>query len=135
MIRFVFTIVLTFILSQQHVQERPNPLPECPESPNCERVGVRFEASANELREAVISALMEMNAEKIDAEEHSDHIAAVFRIPVFGFRDDVAVAIDGEAEPSVVYIRSASREGYYDLGVNGRRVKKLIKHIQRSLDS
>lgn len=135
MIYVLQIIILIFNLFIPIMQEHQNPLPECPDSPNCERVSITFDASAEELRQAVVAALMEMNAEKIDTKEGTDHIDAVFKIPVFGFRDDVAVAIDSEAEPSIVYIRSASREGYYDLGVNGRRVKKLIKHIQQALES
>lgn len=128
-------ISIIFTLSPFSVQESQNPLPPCPDSPNCERVGITFDATLEKLRESVIAALMEMNAETIETNDDTDRIDAVFKIPVFGFRDDVAIAIDGEAEPSIVYIRSASCEGYYDLGVNSRRVKKLIKNIQQALES
>lgn len=64
----------------------------------------------------------------------SDHkISAVFRIPVFGFKDDVDLAITSSETGSILHIKSASRIGYFDLGVNQRRVNRIIKQIKNKL--
>jgi uncharacterized protein (DUF1499 family) len=56
-------------------------------------------------------------------QETADYIWATFRTPVFGFVDDVEIRLDRKA--AVIHIRSASRVGRSDLGVNRRRVDLL----------
>jgi uncharacterized protein (DUF1499 family) len=51
------------------------------------------------------------------------HLRAEFRSAVFGFVDDVDCLLDPEA--SVIHIRSASRLGNYDFGVNRKRVEAI----------
>ena len=46
-----------------------------------------------------------------------------FRSPVFRFVDDVEFLFDRERR--LIHVRSASRVGYLDLGVNRRRVEKI----------
>lgn len=122
-------------------QEPPeNPLPECPGSPNCARESFYFEVPAAQLLEQVKATLQEMDAESIEtpANEAFSQISAVFRIPLFGFRDDVQVAVvpSGEvAQYAWLHIRSASRTGYSDLGVNARRVSSFKKNLEKRLDS
>lgn len=71
-----------------------------------------------------------MNAEKITIDSDSLTIHAVFVIPVFRFRDDVHIAFTESDQITLLHIRSASRVGHSDLGVNRRRVKKFITLIQ-----
>jgi uncharacterized protein (DUF1499 family) len=52
-----------------------------------------------------------------------DYLAASFRSALFGFVDDLEMRIDRAA--GVVQVRSASRVGYGDGGVNRRRVEAL----------
>jgi uncharacterized protein (DUF1499 family) len=49
-------------------------------------------------------------------------IRAEFR-SLLGFVDDVEFRIDGAA--GVIHVRSASRTGYWDFGVNRRRVETI----------
>ena len=58
---------------------------------------------------------------------------SVFKIPVFGWKDDVNIVLQTNKKNSIIHIRSASRVGYSDLGVNKRRVKRLLKIINKSL--
>jgi len=56
-------------------------------------------------------------------EEHDGYLWATFTSRVFRFVDDVEfrmVSTDG-----MIHMRSGSRKGYSDLGVNRRRVEKL----------
>lgn len=66
-----------------------------------------------------------MNAH--DIEENSDKftIEAVFKI--FIYKDDVSIRLEAGRLQTLLHIRSASREGYYDFGVNKRRVGRFIK--------
>ncbi len=113
-----------------------NPLPPCPDSPNCVRVSEHFAPDADSLFAVIGQSLKAIGADSLhqSRSEHSYH--AVFRIPVFGWKDDVHVRVDSadNGNGSVAHFRSASRIGYSDLGVNKRRVRKLIKHIQSSLN-
>ena len=53
----------------------------------------------------------------------SDYLHAEFRSPIFRFVDDVEFYFpDDEA---IIHVRSASRLGYYDFGVNRRRAERL----------
>lgn len=51
------------------------------------------------------------------------YLRAEARSRVFGFVDDVEFVLDLDAE--VIHVRSASRVGYSDFGVNRRRIEKL----------
>jgi uncharacterized protein (DUF1499 family) len=56
-------------------------------------------------------------------EEHDGYLWTTFTSRLFRFVDDVEfrmVSTDG-----IIHVRSASRVGYSDLGVNRRRVEKL----------
>ena len=51
------------------------------------------------------------------------HLHAECKSRLFGFTDDLELMLDASA--NVIEIRSASRIGYYDFGVNRRRVSGL----------
>ena len=111
-----------------------NPLPPCPDSPNCVRVSVPFNAdSGQQLYQALSSALDKMNAFSISEIPEDQAINSVFKIPVFGWLDDVNIIIEEKEDSLIANIRSASRVGYYDLGVNKRRVKKLVRLTHKKL--
>jgi len=52
----------------------------------------------------------------------ADYLHVEFRSAVFGFVDDVEFLF---GPPGVVQVRSASRTGYYDFGVNRERVETI----------
>lgn len=52
-----------------------------------------------------------------------NYLRAEFVSAVFRFVDDVEFAVDPKAR--VIHVRSASRVGYHDLGVNRRRVEAI----------
>ncbi|MGN8225934.1 DUF1499 domain-containing protein [Gracilimonas sp. BCB1] len=106
---------------------KKNPLPPCPVTPNCIRTSEQFGAGIEKVYEAFIK-IFDNEAyrwEVVDPKRIELH--AVYRIPVFGFKDDVDVIMEEDGGTTTVFIRSASRVGAYDLGVNHRRVKRILK--------
>jgi len=57
--------------------------------------------------------------------QDGDYIAAAFSSPLFGFVDDLEVRVDPLERR--VHIRSASRVGYGDAGINRKRVERFRK--------
>jgi len=64
-------------------------------------------------------------------EQKNDYIHAEFASALFGFVDDVEF-IFPEDKP-VIHVRSASRTGYYDFGVNRRRIEDLRQRLAQAI--
>jgi uncharacterized protein (DUF1499 family) len=117
------------------LQPDQNPLPPCPESPNCIRLSKALEIPATMLFDILPLTLEKMNAEQIETDSQSLQIKAVFRIPVLGFRDDVLIQIKSpDQERTVLHLSSRSRVGRGDLGVNRRRVKTFFRILNSYLN-
>ncbi|MFK7847411.1 MAG: DUF1499 domain-containing protein [Rhodothermales bacterium] len=109
-----------------------SPLQSCPESPNCVHQTHSYQILSSDLSDHVIAVLKEMGAESIDIGQVDHHeIHAVFK--VWTFRDDVHIAITQLRDSATLYIRSASRKGHNDLGVNKRRVKKFLSALDKAI--
>lgn len=99
----------------------------CPGSPNCvnseegsiEPLPVIGEDGWARLREAIVSL-----GGSVEGEEDG-YLHATFRSRLFGFVDDLECRRDGD----VVQIRSAARTGWWDLGVNRRRVESIRRAL------
>ena len=57
-------------------------------------------------------------------------IEAVATSAWFGFRDDIVIRIRPDGGGSKVDIRSKSRDGESDLGVNARRIREFIAKLK-----
>jgi uncharacterized protein (DUF1499 family) len=132
---FVISAVLLTVLScasnPPKVQLVDGRLRACPNSPNCvssegdgtsSRVEpLTFQGLPEKAWGDLKETIREMGG-KIQ-EEHEGYLWATFTTRVFRFVDDVElrmVSTDG-----IIHVRSGSRKGYSDLGVNRRRVEKL----------
>ena len=62
--------------------------------------------------------------------EKADYLYAEFRSKLLGYVDDVELLLDEKAR--LVHVRSASRLGRRDFGVNRARVEELRKRIKPS---
>lgn len=60
-----------------------------------------------------------------------NYLAAEYRIAMFGFVDDLECRLD--TVDFKVHLRSASRVGHSDLGVNKKRVEKVVQLLQQKL--
>ena len=109
-------------------------LSPCPKSPNCVSslsedeshyvAPLAYETTLEEAREKLISVINSMKrSEMVTAEVN--YIHATFKSALFGFVDDVEFLFDDQRK--VIDVRSASRTGYSDLGVNRKRVEEIRK--------
>ena len=107
-------------------------LTPCPESPNCVSSDAR-DSKHNIPPLQLISPPLEafQTARKLVLElprtrivnETSDYLHAECRSALFGFVDDLELHL--RPAEGIIAIRSASRLGYSDFGVNRRRVESL----------
>jgi uncharacterized protein (DUF1499 family) len=111
-------------------------LTPCPKGPNCVSSQstdkshyvdpLRYEVALNEATEGLLSLLRSMESVKIiNAEE--GYIHAEFTSALFRFVDDVEFYFDDGQK--TIHVRSASRIGYYDFGVNRRRVEWIRNRL------
>ena len=114
-------------------------LAACPDSPNCvsseatdtgHRIApIVIEGPPEETPRRAKEALGSLPRTKVVTESPT-YIHAESTSLVFGFVDDVELLIDPGAK--VVHVRSASRVGYSDLGVNRGRVEALRAAFRRA---
>jgi len=112
-----------------------NPLPPCPDTPNCERGARAYDVSPDTLFVAAQRALESMGPTTLRLPYSSSgrRAEAVYRVALI-FKDDVDVAVKTrDGSDSVLYVRSASRVGHSDLGVNRRRVQRLLDAVETAL--
>lgn len=108
-----------------------NPLPPCPDSPNCIRLSVPLDMEPDRLMSACEMLLKNMGVEEIESDSQSLQIDAVFQTALLGFRDDFSVRIsEDNTSGSILHLSSRSRLGKGDLGVNRRRVQKFLSSVQ-----
>lgn len=119
--------------SAQEVSDRllsSSPFAPCPGSGNCAHAAYAFDIVPSELAEKTMQALR--GNKHLDSVQQGTvdyhRIDAVFN--AWNFKDDVSIAIEVHEEGSVLFVKSESRVGKYDLGVNKRRIKRLIKAIR-----
>lgn len=112
---------------------------ECPESPNCvsslsstDRSKIdplKYRGSIDEARLALKSILVSMRGATIVKDEPA-YIHATFTSAIFGFIDDVEFIFDDLEK--IINFRSASRTGYYDFGVNRRRMENISRAFEKT---
>lgn len=106
-------------------------LAPCPDKPNCVssqeqkerhhiepiqyKIGdkeayLKFKQIINKLKRATLIS------------EKADYLHVEFKSRLFGFVDDVEFYFPGNG---IIHVRSASRLGYSDLGVNRKRIEKI----------
>lgn len=114
-------------------KKQNHPLPPCPATPNCVRISRDFKTEIEKVFERLIQ-IFEGEAHKYEViDPKRIELHAVYRIPVFGFKDDVDVILEEADGETTVYIRSESRLGTYDLGVNKRRVKRILRKLNSKI--
>ena len=108
-------------------------LPECGRFPNCVNTqsgrGVQasepIRATAQQWQKLKTWIRQQKNWEVLIDEEH--FMQAVAKTPVMRFRDDVQLLFLPDIE--LIQVRSSSRLGLSDLGVNARRVETLRNQL------
>lgn len=97
----------------------------------CSEVGAQPERSVAPLKAKFsdVADAIEATGGTITARS-DDYISATYMSKIFKFVDDVEIRRDGD----IVQIRSASRVGYSDRGVNRKRVEMIRTQLQSSMD-
>lgn len=77
--------------------------------------------------------VQELGWELVDSDIVSGRIEATDTTRWFGFKDDVVIRISQEATGSVIDVRSKSRVGRSDVGVNAKRIETFLDRLQKRL--
>ena len=120
------------------VSATPTSLPPCPVTPNCvsSQAGdvepFRFSGPAGEAWQRLIGAVESLKRSRI-VEQSDQYLHAEITSRVFRFVDDLHCLLLPDQQ--LIHVRSASRIGFSDLGVNRRRVEALREIWQQTADS
>lgn len=98
--------------------------------------GRRYVAPFAEVWDALLAYARDRRRWRVThADETRGVIVATCRSRVFGFVDDLTVWVSLDREGLTrVEARSRARRGHGDLGVNRRRVERLLGHLDESFD-
>lgn len=107
-------------------------LAPCPSAPHCvssqgenesRRMDpIPYATSKTEARDKLLTILRSMKRTTIVSIE-DDYLYAECRSALFRYVDDVEFFFDDDKK--LIHFRSSSRLGYYDMGVNRRRMEKI----------
>ena len=107
-------------------------LTACPGTPNCvNSQGTDTQSKIEPLPDvsiAQIKKVVEGMERTTIIEETDNYLYAEFKSKLMGYVDDVEFYRDGDA--GVVQVRSASRLGKSDLGVNRKRVEEIRSKLK-----
>jgi uncharacterized protein (DUF1499 family) len=133
------SLYVCILLSATHASAGPNRLSPCPDSPNCVSSQstdsarftepLRYTGNLADARQRLIALLENSKRARLIRVE-ANYIHAEFRSLIFKFVDDVEFYFS--SEDRVIHVRSASRTGYYDFGVNRKRVERLRATFENS---
>ena len=130
----LFQLMLLFICLPfiSIAQTTVNPLPECPDSPNCFRSSsmakkaikqpISIEGSAKAAEQQLIKVLESFQGARREKDSQL-FLHYTFKTKLGKFIDDVLFYFD--EENGLIHFRSASRVGWSDMGANRRRIKKI----------
>ena len=132
----LFLIVMSAVGCVGHAQDSRNTTPAdlapCPDSPNCVSTKSKdpgrampplpYIRSGRESMDCLLGIVRDMKRATIVAATPS-YLHVEFRSALFRFVDDVEFVLDDSAR--LIHFRSASRTGYYDFGVNRRRMQEI----------
>ncbi len=132
----VYIIVMTLSTATQAAEKK---LAACPNSPNCVssqaadeghfiapfKITGNVEQAWVALKNALIS-----QSRTVITNETGDTLHAQATSLVFRFVDDIDAILDADAK--IIHIRSASRIGYGDFGVNRKRVEALRSQLRQA---
>ena len=112
-------------------------LKPCPSKPNCVSSlstnkshavdPLQYRGDWRDAKQGLLELIENLPRANIE-ENLNEYVHAVFKSRIFGFVDDVEFVFDDAQK--VIHIRSASRLGYYDFGVNRQRVEMLRARLK-----
>jgi uncharacterized protein (DUF1499 family) len=132
----LFCAIFMTFATNSNATETKN-LPLCPNSPNCVsslatdkahfiapfKIVGAINAASLALTKALLSQERTVITQETENALHAEATSLIFR-----FVDDVDIILDSDAR--LFHIRSASRMGYSDFGVNRNRLETLRSQLQ-----
>lgn len=128
----VMSIAGGVVDAQQGPGKTPQDLAPCPDSPNCVSSKSKdpghampplpYLNSGRESMDRLVAIVRNMKRTTVVSATPS-FLHVEFRSALFRFVDDLEFALDDSAR--LIHFRSASRTGYYDFGVNRRRMQEI----------
>jgi apolipoprotein D and lipocalin family protein len=119
-----------------------NTLTPCPKTPNCVSSlaedkqhfiePIPYDGGTAVIRHELLEILHSFKRVRVVRLEE-DYIHAEFVSSVFRFVDDVEFSFDDVKK--IIQVKSASRTGYSDLGVNRRRIEKIRELFEEGVSS
>lgn len=119
-------------------ENMPSRISTCPDSPNCvsskaEPGGhyidpVVYAGTLENARLRLLEVIADFSRARVLTEE-SAYLHVVFTSLVFKFEDDVEFEFDDSEK--LIHLKSASRTGYSDFGVNRRRIEAIREKFRR----
>jgi uncharacterized protein (DUF1499 family) len=137
----ILTLTTVFLLSAcagtlPKLGVKRGELTSCPASPNCVNSqsakadghyvpALRYPGNLIQAHTRLLH-LIDSNVKAEVIEQTDDYIHATYTSTLFGFVDDVEFLLsEQDTENTTIHVRSASRLGYSDFGVNRKRVEAL----------
>jgi uncharacterized protein (DUF1499 family) len=90
---------------------------------------LRHSGDVARAKQALSEVLRELPRTRLVTKEES-YWHVEFRSRLFGFVDDVEFLFEDAAVEPIIHVRSASRVGTYDWGVNRRRIETIRQRLQ-----
>ena len=122
-----------------NINNSTDPITPCPKTPNCVSSvdtgrghfikPLNFTGSAKDAQYRLLNILNDLNRARVITFEENV-IQVEFISTVLGFVDDVEFHFDDIKK--IVHVKSASRVGFSDLGVNRRRIEKIRKQFEKT---
>ena len=128
----ITTAIIITLMSSATSAGTDRQLAACPQTPNC------VSSQAANGRNAIapfafdepaatawdrLKSVVQSQARTVIVDETANYLHAETRSRLFGFVDDVEFLL--LPDDNIIHVRSASRTGYSDFGVNRRRVERL----------
>jgi len=138
-------LLLAFIVLAMKSQHQPDSiglvngkLRPCPDSPNCvcsetdespDALKVIAPVLADAQTWQLLSTVIEANGGIIQQNHKDNYLHATFSSPIFHFVDDVEFRLDSDSR--LIHMRSASRVGHSDCGLNRKRLDRLVQALTK----
>lgn len=93
-----------------------------------------LKASREKVFAAAQGVLVSMGLDLVEADVAQGRIEATATLLLFGFKDDVVVRIAGGSGGTKVDVRSKSRVGRNDFGMNAKRIRKFQEKLKAAAE-
>jgi uncharacterized protein (DUF1499 family) len=109
-------------------------LTPCPKTPNCvNSQAIGEKCYIQPIDYTGVQQKARFNLLQVLESEHQAKIRAEFKSTFFGFVDDVEFYFsEAQTSEKVIHIRSASRVGYTDFGINRKRIERIQSKLKQA---